>query len=393
MKLEADARTNRDTLKKLNRELSNKIAQRNKEIKKSEEMSNLRSQQVKVNERNRENEIRNNIQKDILIANKKKQEKLQTYKDQLERDKTKLENERVQVSERNDSQMRNNLNEYKQSYRERYTNAHEKAQNVYNETQTVLNQMSADSRYEIQENNRLSKKQSDSIVQRNENLLHRQKEEYLTKLQGTQLENARNLAKEKIQFEADMRRIYALQSGEASAKEDGHAKAIADKEEFYSRTIMQKEKGFKDKLTKLIASQNSALENIRNKFQVEVNKVENAMTKKKLNVQTKGLDEFYQVRSLDPKIIDHGKFYSLQIALPAHEQEGATFNASNRKLRINFVRNYSAEIEDDSGNINKSKRNELFTKVIHTDDILDPKGVRTKYNKKAGILEVSIKKA
>ena len=393
MKLDSSSRAKSDTLKKLNRELSNKITQRETEIKKVQEMYDLKNQHLKINEGKREHEIRQNSQRNILTANEEKNRKLQSYKDQLSNDKTRLETERSMVEERNSSQMTNMLDEYNQTYRERYDEAHIKAQDVHSNTQEVLNQMNADTRFEVQESNRLSKRHSDSIVQRNEGLLERQRENYLTTIHNNQLENATNLAKEKMRYEGEMRRLYTQQSGDTSVKEGRHAKELEDKEAFYNRMIQQKEKGFKSKLTKLIAAQNGVLRNIRDRFQTEVNKVELAMAKKKLKVNTQGKDQFYQVRTLDPKVIDHGKFYSLEVPLPPHEKEGATFNASNRELRINFVRNYSAQVEDETGGINKSKRNELFTKVIKTEDLLDPSGIRTRYNKLTGMLEVTIKKA
>ena len=135
------------------------------------------------------------------------------------------------------------------------------------------------------------------------------------------------------------------------------------------------------------------LQNVRNKFKVEVNKVEAAMTKKKSTIQNKGQDSFYQIRSLDPKIQDKGKYYFLELKIPSHEKEGLTFNASQRELRINFQRSYASDMTDEMGTINKSKRNELFTKIMKTKDILDPAGVRSQYNNEKGVLEVLINKA
>jgi hypothetical protein len=393
LKFDSSTSTKRDTLKMLNKELVNKITNRETEIKKVEEMYDLKAQHLKMNQAKRENEIRNNSQRHILSANEEKHRKLQSYKDQLSHDKQRLESERSMVKDRNSTKMTNMINEYDQAYREKYDEADIKAKNVHSDTQQVLNQINVDTRSEIQESNSLSKKHSNTIVHRNENLLEKQREDYLTTLHSNQLKNATNLAKEKMKYEREMRRLNIEQSGESSVKEGRHAKELEDKKKFYNRMIQLKEKGFKSKLTKLIQAQNGVLNNIRDRFHSEVNKVELAMAKKKLSVNTKGKDQFYQVRTLDPKIMDHGKFYSLQIPLPIHEQEGATFNASKRELRINFVRNYSAQVEDETGNINKSKRNELFTKVINTKDLLDPDGVRTKYNKRTGMLEVSIKKA
>ena len=72
MKLDSSSRAKSDTLKKLNRELSNKITQRETEIKKVQEMYDLKNQHLKINEGKREHEIRQNSQRNILTANEEK---------------------------------------------------------------------------------------------------------------------------------------------------------------------------------------------------------------------------------------------------------------------------------------------------------------------------------
>lgn len=393
MKLESDVRIKRDVLKKLNKELGNTIEQRQKEIRKTKELYDLKNEQLKVDQSNAQADIRENFNKEFLDANNEKLRKLEHYQTTLKRDKELMDREREILTVRNDSQMKNMLEEYNQNFRDRYQEAHLRAQKIHDDTQHTLNTMDANTKFEIQESNRLSKMKSDDVVRRNENTLEKQRSDYSTLLHQTKIENAANLAKEKMRFEKEMRRIYQLQAGEASVQESTHAKQLAKKEEFYNRMILQKERGFKNKLAKLIEAQNQVLKNLRDKFQVEVNKVVAEMTKKKAIIQNKGQDSFYQIRRIDPKIVDQGKFYTMKLDIPHHEKEGVTLNASNRELRINFQRKFAGDMVDEFGNLNKSKRNELFTKVIQTEDILDPNGIRAKYNNKTQKLEVVLKKA
>ena len=101
-------------------------------------------------------------------------------------------------------------------------------------------------------------------------------------------------------------------------------------------------------------------------------------------------DQFYRIETLNPTIVDSPKDFLVSLAVPEHEKENVHLSVHGRNVKMTLTRKYSEFIEAKDGTIDKSNRNELFSKEFPSKDLLNQKQVVQKYED--GILTFKIQK-
>lgn len=390
MKVEQENKYYDNKLKKLNKDLRNRIDQRKKELEKTNEIYDLKTRDVKNEALQKEFDAKDRVSKEIAKAMETKQQRLQDMKDELMKNKELIDREKQVLTDRNNFQMTSMQTDFDQTYKERYAEAYNQAQQINDTTQDTIVRMEADTTESIQESNRLAKKKMDTVIKTNEDLIARERDAYLRTLNKNQSEHAEILAKEKLRFEEDMRRLYTDQADSAAQKQNIHSQQLQKKEEFYSRLIKQKELGFKSKIKKMHEQHETLLSKIKGRFKIELDKLLQAHSKRKQDVMQKAQDDFYTVKTIHPRIMDGVDHYIVAMDLPNHEKDDLNVNVNSRKIRLTLSRKF-AETHTAEGVENKAKRNEVLTKTVELDDIMDPGKVTSSY--KDGVLYVKVGKA
>ena len=330
MKVDTEIASNKRVLKKLNNDLKSKIASREKELKYTDRLFDDKKQLLRIQHAKETHDLKSNHNKNILEAAEFKEQKLNEYKANLNRERNRLEKEKLNLATANKKQMDSMLQEHNMNFRERFETAETQARDINDRTQKALLKSDEDSRTEIQESNRLASLASSSVKQRNQDAIDREKEDYMIKLNRSKTEHATNLAKEKLRFEEEKRRLYELQAGQTTDREEIHKKKMAEREEFYNKQLMANEKRFKNKIQQLFNAQGVVLKNFENRFLEEINKIEREMSQKKQLIQEKGRDDFYHIKSINPRVMDLGDKYFLKLKLPKHEK-GRRLNQCSRQ--------------------------------------------------------------
>ena len=390
MKVEQENKYFENKLKKLNQDLRNRIDQRKKELEKTNEIYDLKTQDVKNEAMQKEIDTKDRVSKEIAKAMETKQQRLQDMKDDLMNTKEVIDRERQVLTDRNNFQMTSMQTDFDQTYKERYAEAFNQAQQINDQTQNTIIKMEADTTEGIQESNRLARKKIDTVIKTNEDLIAREREAYLRTLNKNQNEHNEILAKEKLRFEEEMRNLYSDQTESVAQKQNIHAKQLQKKEEFYTRLMKQKEIGFKNKIKKMYEQQENVLNKIKGRFKLELDKLLQAHSKRKQDIMQKAKDDFYTVKTIHPRIMDGIDHYIVAMDLPNHEKDDLNVNVNNRKLRMTLSRKF-AETHSAEGVENKAKRNEVLTKTVELEDIMDPRKISSSY--KDGVLYIKVGKA
>jgi len=390
LKVEQENKYFENKLKKINKDLRNRIDARKKELEKTDEIYDLKTQNVKNEAVKKEFDAKERVSKEIAQAMERKQERLQEMKEELVKDKGLLDQERELLTDRNNFAMTSMQTDFDQTYKERFAESFNRAQQINDQTQNTIVKMESDDTEGIQEANRKAKKTMDIVIKTNEDLVARERDAYLRTLNKNQAEYAEVLAKEKLRFEEEMRSLYSNQADTANQKQNIHAQQLQKKEEFYSRLMKQKELGFKSKVKAMHEQHETLMDKIKGRFKVELDKLLQAHSRRKQDVMTKAQDDFYTVKTIHPRVMDGIDHYIVAMDLPAHEKDNLNVNVNDRRLRLTLSRKFD-EVHTEGGVENKAKRNEVLTKTLNLADIMDPGKVETSY--KDGVLYVKVGKA
>lgn len=76
--------------------------------------------------------------------------------------------------------------------------------------------------------------------------------------------------------------------------------------------------------------------------------------------------------------------------IPEHEKENVHLSVHGRGVKMTLTRKFTDTLEDKDGSVNRSTRNELYSKEFPSKDILNPKLVAQKYED--GVLTYRIQK-
>jgi exonuclease VII large subunit len=176
LKVEQENKYYENKLKKLNKDLRNRIDQRKKELEKTNEIYDLKNQDVKNEALQKEFDAKDRVSKEIAKAMETKQQRLQDMKDELMKNKELIDRERQVLTDRNNFQMTSMQTDFDQTYKERYAEAYNQAQQINDTTQDTIVRMEADTTESIQESNRLAKKKMDTVIKTNEDLIARERD-------------------------------------------------------------------------------------------------------------------------------------------------------------------------------------------------------------------------
>ena len=158
MKVEQENKYFENKLKKINKDLRNRIDSRKRELEKTDEIYDLKTQNVKNEAVKKEFDAKQRVSNEIAQAMERKQERLQEMKDELVKDKQLLDDERQLLTDRNNFAMTSMQTDFDQTYKERFAESFNRAQQINDQTQNTIVKMETDKTEGIQEANRKAKK-------------------------------------------------------------------------------------------------------------------------------------------------------------------------------------------------------------------------------------------
>lgn len=155
--------------------------------------------------------------------------------------------------------------------------------------------------------------------------------------------------------------------------------------------LAQRESDFKIRYQKMVEEHEKILNDLKTQVDSDIKKMIASSATQMKTVSNKLNDSFYRVETLNPKTTELEKEVIVAIKIPEYEQENVHLSVHGRDVKMTLSRKYTDSMEAQDGSINKSTRNELFSKEFTVTDILDPKKITQKYEN--GTLTFKILKA
>lgn len=385
---------NNSDLQDYSKKLDNKL--QNQTMKKETEIANLKKiyeKKIEATKTEGQDRYINSIQKndDLLVgASKDFEEKLNNYKENL------LKTQKDIAKEENN--LKNDHLQKMESFKDQYqSNIHDQYQTA-SENQKFVQQQTQNSLYSITDNARALKNHLENSAGREINALSA---DYNRKGISTEREYRAALENDLRTHQADinlqrteLKKVMSKNTEQNKRLETEKIKVQTAELNYLDNhqkdILSQKQNDFKVRYENLVKEHDTLLTELKTHFEADVKKLALQFAGKKRVIANKGDDQFYRVETLHPTINENEKDYMVSLTVPEHEKEHVHLSVNGRGVKMTLTRKFTDSIEDQEGALNKSTRNELFSKEFSSKDILNPKLVTQKYEN--GVLTYKVQK-
>lgn len=390
MKLNNDANQSKEYLAKLNTGLRDRIAVKEKEIESVNELYKKRIENQKEVNEDQYLSTQDQHQQKIAAVAKDYETKLQEYRSNLEKTKNKLSEEENNLKNTNEITLHNAKVGAEERFNDLYRSFDDNQNQMQFANNNKLRLLDSQTKNEI---NRLKSKSEfeTSKLEHAQNLDYSKRQnEFELRTEGLLKDQNNQLRLQEDQFKEKFQQQNTEQKRLADEKTRIYSDRITYMDKFHQNLMTQKENDFKIKYQNIVSQHEDILKNIQDKFANEVRELQNTTAKEKSNITNKSDDDFYRIKTLNPRISDLGKEMLVELPVPEHEWENVHLSVQGRNLKMTVGRKYSDEATDDLGNRNKSSRSELFSREFMVKDLLNPKALTQKYED--GIVKFKIAK-
>lgn len=316
----------------------------------------------------------------IVGASKDYEDKLNDYKQNLERTQKNLSKEEVALKMDHESKTKNARDQFLNNLNDQFINANEVEQSVHDQSKNNIQLLTDKARTEKNhletkartEMNALANDYNQKGVSEEKNFRARLEqdirahEEEEVRLQKSELksimdkdtEKSKRLESEKMQVQKE--ELTYL---------DNHQKDL----------IAQKQADFKVRYEAIVKEHDAILSELKTHLDTDIKKMIESTSTQKRMIASKNDDQFYRVETLNPVVNETEKEYIVSLKVPEHEKENVHLSVHGRDVKMTLTRKYSEMLEAEDGSSNKSTRTELFSKEFSSKDILNPKVISQKY--------------
>jgi HSP20 family molecular chaperone IbpA len=154
--------------------------------------------------------------------------------------------------------------------------------------------------------------------------------------------------------------------------------------------INQRQSDFKIRYGNIVKEHTEILDKLKNDFINDAKELTSKYSKEKSITSSRIDDNFYRVEKLNPTVIENEKELNISLEIPAHEKENVHLSAHGRGAKLTLTRKFTDSVKAEDDSINKSTRNELFSKEFKSQGILNSKLITQNYEN--GVLNFKIQK-
>jgi HSP20 family molecular chaperone IbpA len=379
-----------DYSKRLDKKLVNQTLKKENEIENIKKINDKQIEEVKnqgetayVNALKRNDDLLTGVSKDY-------EEKLNKYKSKLEETHKNLTSEENALREDHSEQMKNYKTQSQNSLKDRFQVTDENQRTVLQQAKNSLNNISNNSHFEINRMESLAKANVNSISQ-SFNKKEAMAESEFRDIAHNELQTHQaDLLSQRSDFKKNIETNSAKNKRLESEKLKAQTAELNYRDNHQKDILSQKQTDFAVRYENLTKEHDSLLANLKKHFDEDVKKMFEENSSKKRVIASKSDDQFYRIETLNPKIVDSPKEFFVSLAVPEHEKENVHLSVQGRNVKMTLTRKYSESMEAKDGTIDKSNRNELFSKEFPSKDLLNQKQVVQKYEN--GILSFKIQK-
>lgn len=390
MKVNPENSELQDYSKKLDGRLKNETRKKEAELKSVGELYQKKIESAKITGQDQYINSLNQNEELLVSAAQDYENKLKGYKENLGKTQTVLTQQEMSLKQDNMQKIENAKDQHKSNIDEQFRQAQDNQAEINadmkNNVQIITNK-SAQEKASVENKaqasvSALAREYSSKNASEERNYRNQLGQDVIMhqealKSQQTELKNMADKTTEKNKRLVSEK--INVQKGELSYL-DNHQKDI----------LTQKSNDFKVRYDNIVKEHNQLLAELTNHFEVDVKKMVEQSAVKKKAISNKAEDSFYRIETLSPKIVETEKEFKVSLPVPEYERENVHLSVRGRGVKMTLTRRFADSFEEVDGSINRSTKNELFSREFPSKDLLNAKLVDQKYEN--GVLTYRIKK-
>lgn len=382
---------NEDLYKRLNKTITKKISSKEEEIKQIKNLYDLKTEEAKINGEKKFAESIDQNQQNIINESKQAEEKIQAYRDRLQKFRDTMNQEELNLKSNNARSLDNLKERFEDNFQNKYLTISEDQKQIQNTLENSLKENAIRSKSEIANIENASHFKINSISNDLNNKSINIEKELQDQINHNLKEHKRELDLQKGELKkeaaADIEKSKHLLDEKKRINDD----ELSFQEKHQKETLNQRNLDFKTRYDNLVAEHNAIINRLATKLNSDVKKIEEKQSLNKKLVQERVEDPFYRVEKLRTSMVEDHTGVTISLPIADYEKDFVHLSAQGRNIKITLSRQYSNKLQAEDGSTNKSSRNELYSKELNSVNILNPKEITQNYND--GILTFKVKRA
>lgn len=390
MKITNDPQQSKEYLAKLNSGLRDRIVAKEREIEKVNEFYDQKIENTKIQGEEKILATNDQTNQRLEVAAKDYEQKLNDYRNHLLSTKEKLSNEENQLKVNNEITLHNLKLNSDQKFLDSYQAIDDNQRLIQSDANDKLKMLSYTTNSELSRAKSNAQLEISKVDHQNNLEFNKRQTEFQIQSDGQSRSHLNALRSQEDEFKLQLKNSTSDQKRIIDETTRIQTDRLGYLEKFHQSLMLQKEEDFKVKYQNIVKQHEEVLKDIQKKFEEEVRSLQNSTAEKKQTINEKTQDDFYRIKTIQPRVIDQEKQMIFELDVPKHEWENVHLSAQGRNVKMTIGRKYTDEATDDQGSRNKSSRSELFSKEFTVQDLLNPKTMKQTYAD--GVLRFKIDK-
>ena len=130
-----------------------------------------------------------------------------------------------------------------------------------------------------------------------------------------------------------------------------------------NKQLTDQEKFHEKKFQENLKSNQATLQNLQSKFDIELSKIKNSLTKKAELTEKTSSDPFFEYVDLKPELSQNDKEVIVKINIPDYAKDELRMTINNRELIFTFDRRFQDSRKDESGESRVSRVETAVSKI------------------------------
>jgi len=382
----------RNQLRDLVKDQRAQIIQRQSEIENIGKLYDKKKEDKKVEGEKELVEVHDLNQQKLVEAVDGQSEKLEQLRTNLITTQTMLDQEHDRLVKSHQDQVQDTNAFYNDKFEKQFEDGQEMSKDINHKVNLHIKDIDSQAERNILKNQTEAHLKLDKVEHQNAVKVKTIDQNYNSARSRMESENSKALSSIEKEHQKQMNERLGGLMKDAQVKQQIQVDQMKNQDLYYSDLIKQKNIGFNQKIEALTKAHDLVVNNMKEKYQTELDTMIKDHAKLKQVTEEKIKDPFYQIETFEPKVEDMGDSYIVSLEIPETEIDSVSVTANKRKISVGFARRFQERMEaKDTGAVYHSARSEGHRKEIPVNDIVDSQHMEQKYSD--GRLQFKIKKA
>lgn len=221
--------------------------------------------------------------------------------------------------------------------------------------------------------------------------LRTKKNEFAANFKQDEIAYDRMKTGQEQQFARARQKMNLTQQREMSKLTNEHTGHLEKEETNYRKAYKGQDLQFEKKFGDQLKVHEESYQSLKAKNDSLLNGLKESLSSSIALVSQKNDDPFYQFETLSPKLKQLEDGIEITVKVPEHAKNDVQLTTNGKEAIISFNRRFQDASRSNEGVINKVSKVESFTTRLPTDNVLNPKSVKSKYED--GVMTFTVKKA